>query len=70
MHVYFFDESQFYNTTFLLGLLLKYAGTQKLICWACVWDSGLQRTHIQTLGESQSYNASFQIFSIRASAKI
>ena len=58
-HIQIFGESQFNNTSFLLGLLLKYDCLGKIVFWTCVWDSGCQRTHIQIFGESEFYNASF-----------
>ena len=56
-----FGESQFYNASFLLGLLLKYAGLQKIQLWASVWDFGFQRMHIQIFGESQFGKSNFSI---------
>ena len=52
-------ESQFDNVYFLLGLLLKNGGLQKTVCWASVWDSGYQRTHMQISGEIQFDNVYF-----------
>ena len=59
MHIQIFGESQFYNAPFLLGLLLKYAGLQKIKCWASVWESGFQRMHIHIFGEFQFWNRFF-----------
>jgi hypothetical protein len=58
-HIQNFGEFQFYNASFLLGLLLKWDCLGKSIFWACVWDSGFQRPRKQIFGESQFNNASF-----------
>ena len=57
MHVQISGEFHFYKASLLLGLLLKYAGLQKIIFWASVWESGFQRMHIQF-----SVNLSFSMF--------
>ena len=59
MHIQIFVESQFCNASFLLGLLLKYAGLQKIMFWTSVRDSGFQRMDIQISDESHFSNASF-----------
>ena len=59
MHLQTFGESQFYNASSLLGLLLKYAGFGKTMFFTSVRDSGFQQTHIQIFSESQFSNASF-----------
>ena len=59
MHIQIFSESEFHNVSFVLSLLLKYAGLQKIIFWACAWDSRFQQMHIQNFGESQFCKASF-----------
>ena len=56
-HIQMFGESQFYTAYYLLGLLLKCDGLQKIIFWAPVWNSGFQQSHIQIFGESEFYNA-------------
>ena len=63
MHIHISGELHFYKASFLLGLLPKYAGLQKTIFWASVWESGFQRMHnIQIFGESQFYNAHFRLW--------
>ena len=59
MHIQIFVESHLSNAYFLWGLLLKYAGLQKIIFRACVWDSRFQRVHMQISGESQFDNVYF-----------
>ena len=61
MHMQLSGELHLYKASFLLGLLLKYAGLQEIRFRAYVWNSGFQRTHIQMFGESQFYDAYFSI---------
>ena len=49
MHIHFFGESQFYQCIFAIGASAEICWLRKIICWACVWDSGLTRTHIHLL---------------------
>ena len=58
-HIQISSESQLKNAFFLLGLLLKYAGWQKIIFLTSFWDSGFHRTYIQFFGEYQFSNAPF-----------
>ena len=60
MHINLFGESQFYNASVQLGLLLKYAGFRKDVFRESCFNSEFQRTHIiQMFGASQFYDASF-----------